>query len=198
MSERPRVTSPFGGPVSAALETDLREFVRSHVVVVWLDLDCHYSDFVQRLIAARAAERLTYQVLTWRGSFLELMLELEDRAGGCDPEPLVVHLPGCNEESVHLTPLYELYAAGKRYRKALARIVTEAAEGRVRPELIADFKAQPDLSLARADQWLAARLDEHRQGLAGLDGLDTTEVLDDLLGAAQAILKQADALRALL
>ncbi len=187
MSERPRVTSPFGGPVSAALETDLRDFVRRHRVVVWLDLDCHYSDFVQRLIAARAAERLGYQVLTWRGSFLELMLELEDRAGGCDPELLVVHLPGCNEESVHLTPLYELYAAGKRYRKALATMVTEAAAGRVRPELIVDFKAQPDLSLARADQWLAARLDDHRQGLAGLEALGPTAVLDDLLGADQVV-----------
>jgi hypothetical protein len=34
--------APFGGPVSEALEADLRSWVRKHGLVIWLDLDGHY------------------------------------------------------------------------------------------------------------------------------------------------------------
>ena len=143
------------GPVSAALEADLRTWVRRHGVVVWLDGPGHFADFVARLEAARAAGDLPYDVKAFHGSHLETLLDLEGLADGADRTPLVLHLPGFNETSVAATPLYELYSAGVRYRKRLDTLVTDAASGHVRPEQIAEFVATPDLTLALADQWLA-------------------------------------------
>lgn len=36
------------GPVSQVLEAELRAVIRKHGVLVWLDLDDHYSGFVDR------------------------------------------------------------------------------------------------------------------------------------------------------
>jgi len=113
------------GPVSTALEADLRTWARRHGIVVWLDVDGHYSSFVDRLTELV----VPYQVRAFRGSHLELMLALELLAGGVEKTPLVIHLPGFTEETVRTTPQFELYVAGVRYRKALDTLVTEAASG---------------------------------------------------------------------
>lgn len=162
------MTEPLG-PVSAVLEEDLRGQVRRHGIAVWLDVDNHYSRFVDRLREMRSGGRLPYDVLAWRGSHLELMLALEPLAGSAEKPFLVIHLPGFNEETVAATPHYELYKAGIRYRKAFETLVTEAAAGRVRPEEIEAFRQQDGLTLDAADAWLAAHL-EGRGGLfaAGL------------------------------
>lgn len=172
----------LGGPVSAALEADLRSWVRRQGVVVWLDQGGHYTGFVDRLKAAREAGALPYDVRAFRGSHLALMMALEGIAGGTEKVPLVIHLPGFNEETVRNTPLFELYAAGVRYRKALDTLVTEAAAGRVRPDQIDSFRAQPDMTLAGADAWLGALLDNAEGGLAAqLRAMNPTAVFDDLL-----------------
>jgi hypothetical protein len=165
------------------LEAELRERVARHGLVIWLDADNHYSDFVDRLIELRAAGDLKYEVRAFRGSHLQLMLDLEGLAGGLDKSRLVIHLPGFNEEAVRKTPLFELYSAGVRYRKALDTLVTEAAAGDVHPEQIASFCQQEGLTLALADQWLNAHLTEGGEGLAGhLRNLTLTALIDDLLG----------------
>ncbi len=171
------------GPVSAVLEEDLRTWVRRHGVVLWLDLDGHYTRFVDALRERREAGELPYAVHAYRGSHLELMLGLERLAGGIDKTPVVVHLPGFNEDSVKETPLFELYAAGVRYRKKLETLVTEAAAGRVKPEQIAAFQEQGDLSVEGADTWLTALLDDDGEGglAAQLRAMQPTAVLDDLL-----------------
>ena len=150
----------LGGPVSTALESDLRTWVQRHGIVVWLDLDNHYAAFVDRLAAARKAGALPYEVRAFRGSHLDLMMALEGVTGGVEKAHLVIHLPGFTENTVHRTPLYELYAPGARYRKALDTLITEAAAGRVRPDQIDAFKTQPGLSLAAADTWLASLLNQ--------------------------------------
>lgn len=154
------MTPPAALPVSTALEADLRATVRKHGVVVWLDADGHYAGFVDRLMAARASqpEAVPFAVLAYRGSFLELMLRAEGLAEGVERTALVVHLPRFTEDRVKASPMLELYAAGVRYRKGLDTLVTEAAAGRVPPETIRAFLAEPDLSLERADAWLAALL----------------------------------------
>ena len=174
---------PSNRPVSAALESDLRGWVRRHGIVAWLDADGAYTAFVDRLAALRSSGALPYEVRAYRGSHLALMLSLEGLAGGADGAQLVVHLPGFNEENVRETPLYELYAAGVRYRKALDTLVTDAAAGRVLPDQIAAFKEQPGLSLEGADGWLSALLEDREGGLrAQLRAMKPTAVLDDLLG----------------
>jgi len=175
-------TLNIGGPVSAALEADLRGWARRTGVVLWLDLHDDYSGFVDRLMTAREGGALPYEVRAFRGSHLELMLELQSLADGVDKPPLVVHLPGFNEESVKSTPLYELYAAGTRYRKKLDTLVTDAAAGRVRREQIDAFQTQEGLSLDGADAWLAALLEGSDGDLANqLRGMSLPSVVDDLL-----------------
>ncbi|MFE9690852.1 BREX-6 system phosphatase PglZ [Micromonospora sp. NPDC005806] len=172
----------LGGPVSASLEADLRSWVRRQGVVVWLDHAGHYGGFVDRLRALRASGALPYEVHAFRGSHLSLMMALDGVAAGTEKVPLVIHLPGFTEETVRSTPLYELYAAGVRYRKALDTLITEAAAGRVRPDQIASFKAQPDMTLAGADAWLSALLDDAEGGIAAqLRTMRPTAVFDDLL-----------------
>lgn len=172
----------FGGPVSATLEADVRSCVRAQGLVVWLDQGGHYTGFVDRLKAARDAGELPYEVRAFRGSHLALIMALDGLAAGTEKVPLVIHLPGYTEETVRATPLFELYAAGVRYRKALDTLVTEAAAGRVRPDQIAAFKAQPDMTLAGADAWLSALLDDAQGGIAAqLRGMKPTAVFDDLL-----------------
>jgi len=169
-------------PVSAALEADLRTSVRRQGVVVWLDQAGHYTPFVEQLIQARASNLIPYEVRAFRGSHLALMMALEGIAGGTEKTQIVIHLPGFNEETVRTTPLLELYSAGVRYRKALETLVTDAAAGRVRPEQIAAFKTQPDLSLAGADAWLSALLGNTEGGLAAqLVAMTPQAVFDDLL-----------------
>jgi hypothetical protein len=175
-------TAGLGGPVSASLEADLRSWVRRQGVVVWLDQAGHYGGFVDRLQALCDAGALPYEVHAFRGSHLALMMALDGVAAGTEKVPLVIHLPGFTEETVRQTPLFELYAAGVRYRKALDTLVTEAAAGRVRPDQIAFFKAQPDMTLAGADAWLSALLDDAEGGItAQLRAMGPTAVFDDLL-----------------
>lgn len=177
---------PFGGPVSAALEADLRAWVRRHGIALWLDQAGAYTAFVERLMAAREAAALPYEVRAFRGSHLALMLEMDGVAAGTEKIALVVHLPGFNEETVRDTPVLELYEAGTRYRKALDTLVTEAAGGRVRPDEIAAFLAQPGLTLDAADAWLAGALKAREggdgSGLASyLRVMQPTAVIDDLI-----------------
>jgi len=180
-------TRELGGPVSATLEADLRSWVRRHGVVVWLDQGAHYTAFVDRLVGLREAGALPYQVHAFRGSYLALMMALDGVAAGAEKVPLVLHLPGFTEETVRGTPAFELYAAGVRYRKALDTLVTEAAAGRVRPDRIASFRAEGEVSLAGADRWLDALLDEAASAAGGglraqLRAMKPTAVFDDLLG----------------
>lgn len=178
----------FGGPVSEFLEADVRGAIRRNRIVFWLDVDDHYSSFVDRLMAARAAGALPYPVYAFRGSYLELMLALQGVAGGVEKTPLLIHLPGFTEEIVKQTPLYELRSAGRRYLKALSTLVGEAAAGRVPPDAIAEVQARADLTLEAADDWLHALLAD-RSGRATSDNgfaaqlraLSPTTVLDDLL-----------------
>lgn len=170
------------GPVSSALEADLRGWIQKHGVVVWLDLDGHYDDFVDALAARRADKDLPYDVFAYRGSHLALMLALEGVAGGAHRPPMVIHLPGFTEDRVRETPLLELYLAGARYRKALPTLVEEAAGNRVPVEQVRAFVSEGALTLAGADAWLEAQLTSGRDGIEKqLQAMAPTALLDDLL-----------------
>ena len=187
-------TNDFGGPVSKALEADLRAWVRKHGIAPWLDADGHYRKFVERLIVSNAERELPYEVRAFRGSYLDLMMELEGVANGTEKTPLVVHLPGLNQESVRETPLLELYAAGTRYRKGLATLVSEAAGGRVSPEQISEFQSTAELSLEAADVWLSAALASGESGFgAQLRLMTPSAILDDLLAGGSIAAEMARA-----
>ncbi|ACY13798.1 BREX-6 system phosphatase PglZ [Haliangium ochraceum] len=174
------------GPVSAALERDLRQFVRRHGLSVWLDPAGHYTELVDHLAQLPSAPEpghLDYEVRAFRGSYLALMHELANLTSGVHPPRLLVHLPGLNDRSIRTTPLYELYKAGKCYSKSLDTAVSEAAAQRVAPGDLAALCARADLSLAAADAWLSERVSGGVGGglRATLENISASALIGDLL-----------------
>lgn len=171
------------GPVSATLEADLRGSILKKRIVLWLDLDKHYSGFVDRLIRMKDEGAIPYEVRAFRGSHLELLLALEPLENGVEMTPLVIHLPGFNEETIRETPLLELYFPGTRYRKGLETLLNDAAGTRARPEQIKAFRDRGPFTLEEADAWLASLLADRDGGLGSyLRALTLPAVIDDLLG----------------
>jgi hypothetical protein len=170
------------GPVSAALAADLQDLTRQHGFVVWPDRPGAFTDFVDRLVRRRDTGELPFDLVAYRGSFLELMLELEPRVGGLAKRPLLIHLPGFDEAAARDTPLLELLCDGYCFRKLLADVVADAAVEKVPPGPIAELVARDDLTLDEADAWLALRLAGQQAGELGrLHALRLPDVVDDLL-----------------
>jgi hypothetical protein len=181
------------GIVSETLERDLSLALRRDGIVVWLDRDGHYTAFVDGLQARHGQGEFPAPVAAFRGSYIDLILQLEPYGDGFDPTQLLIHMPGHNEESVRETPLLELYRAGARYRKALTSLVREAGTGRVDPDALETFVARGDLSLDLAETWLHEQTAKPASGLAGyLDQLNPEWLVDELLSDTKAAPFNAD------
>src|SRR5690349_4816968 len=180
------------GPVSAALEADLREQARQHGILVWLDKEGAYTAFADRLRDRGVTEAFPIPVRCLRGSYLELMLGLEGQEDGVAMTPLVVHVPGHTEDTIAETPLFELYRAGRRYRRALPTVIREAAIGRAAPAVIDRFLERSDVSVEHADTWLAG-LENDAQNDDGPDlGALGPEALFDALASGGHLALQLD------
>ncbi len=154
----------MSGPVSTLLEQELADEIRRQGIVVWLDKDAHYTAFVRGLEAKQASGETPFPVVGFRGSFLELLFKLEPYGSGLDKHPLLVHMPGFNEESIRKTPLLELYAPGFRFRKALDTLIREAATARMAPAEVDAFLAGKP-TLEAADAWLVSAASQSTFGL---------------------------------
>lgn len=172
-------------PVSAKLCDFLEAGIARRQIVVWLDPDGHYTGFVDAL---RDAGGWVAPVLAQRGSYLELMVELEHHAGSVDESPVLIHLPG--KIDVKQTPMLEIYKAGKKFDKPLDTLVREAAVGKVGPDDVEAFlrehapkQREPStLSLAEADRWMAAKVSSVSGELtAKLQGMSLTALATALL-----------------
>ncbi len=169
------MSSPLG-PISAALEAELRQRVQQNGIVVWLDRDGLYNQLVDELQAQRAKGNLPYAVHGFRGSHLNLMLELDSVAAGSDQPRLLIHLPGFTEDTVKETPVLGLYRSGTRYRKALDTLIREVAAGQVPTERIDEFVSSEPETLAMADAWLKAQLQADGGGF--YEQIRSTPVVD--------------------
>ena len=142
------------GPASALLEQELTERIRRQGIVVWLDRDKSFTTFVDRLAERHAAGTFAHPVVGFRGSFLEMLFALEARGSGYDRNPLLIHMPGFNEDGIRGTPVLELYSVGgTRFQKALDTLIRQAATGRVAPAEVDRFLAEKP-TLEQADAWL--------------------------------------------
>ncbi len=159
---------------------------------MWLDKEGAYTAFADELAGRAEAGQFSVPVRRLRGSYLELMLGLEDLEDGVGMTPLIVHVPGHTEESIAETPLFELYRAGRRYRRALPTLIREAALGRATPEAIEALVAGEGLTVERADVWLAAREAEARHGDEPDLGTLGPEALFDALMPAGTLASQID------
>jgi hypothetical protein len=168
------------GAASLALQQEVQNELRRQGIVVWLDRDKVYSKFVDRLSALHVSREFPYPVVGFRGSFLELLLGLEPYGSGLDRQPLLIHMPGFNEESIKSTPVLELYEAGARFRKRLETLTRETASGRVAPAEVEKFLAkQPTLD--EVDSWLSTAVAQSSFGLsAALDQLGPMMLVEAL------------------
>ena len=174
------------GPVSQHAADLARQAVNSKGIVFWLDGDEQYTGLAEALATAHQAGSFPIPVLTFRGSFLELMLGLRAHGHGRHPSSVLVHLPGFNEARVHKTPALELYRAGIRFRPALETVIREAAVGHVAPSALDAFIDKGNLDLVTADAWLeqAAAVASGELG-AWLEPHEPTTVLQVLLDARE-------------
>lgn len=133
------------GAVSKALEQEVLGELRRQGIVLWLDKDESYTVFVDQLAARHGSGEFPFPVLGFRGSFLELLFQLEPYGNALDKQPLLLHMPGFNEASIRQTPVLELYEPGFRFRKALDTLIREPAIARadLSPSISASTFASP-------------------------------------------------------
>lgn len=169
--------------VAETLERQVTSKLRESGLVVWLDKDGLYTQFVDELAERRQQGNFYAPVLGYRGSYLELLLALEKCAEGLDPEPLLLHLPGHTDVTVRATPLLEAYKAGTRFERALPTLVRDAATGLVAAAELERFLGTGSPTLAQAEEWLQNHMKVERTGLAAvLHHRKPEGVLEDLLG----------------
>jgi len=102
------------GSISASLEAELRKQARQYGILVWLDKEGTYTAFADALAARAEAKAFPVPVRRLRGSYLELMLGLEDLEDGVGMTPLIVHVPGHTEESIAETPASSIMGSSRR------------------------------------------------------------------------------------
>jgi hypothetical protein len=171
------------GPITTLLEAELKRELRQRHLVIWLDKDGHYSRYVDHLVERHAKGDFLAPVVPFRGSYLEMLLALEDYGNGQTPDLLLIHMPGHTEDSIRKTPILELYRAGYRYRRALETLIREAATGQVSPEEINHYLGQGVPDLVGAEAWLTAALTRPQDDLSAyLDSLSLEWIVDSLLG----------------
>jgi hypothetical protein len=179
------------GPASVLLEQELSQEIRRQGIVVWLDRDKSFTTFVDRLAERHAAGIFPHPVVGFRGSFLEMLFALESRGSGYDRNPLLIHMPGFNEEGMRTTPVLELYSAGTRFRKALDTLIRQAATGRVAPAEVDHFLADKP-TLEQADAWLDQASAAPSMGLlALLEASGPTLVIEALSRPDSTVAKRA-------
>lgn len=171
------------GPITSALEAELREKIQKAHLVVWLDAAGHYTAFADDLLRRHREGDFPYPVVAFRGSFLEAMIALEPHGSSVERPHLLVHVPGYNSRSIRKTPLLDIYKTGTGFEKALDTLIREVVTGVVPPEEIERFLASPERSLAGAEQWLAEQTAGGGEGFARtLEAIDISHLVAQLVG----------------
>ncbi|ESA32469.1 hypothetical protein N836_26035 [Leptolyngbya sp. Heron Island J] len=176
------------GPITTTLEADVSRELRQQHLVIWLDKDSHYTDYVDELAQRYSQGDFFAPVIPFRGSYLEMMLALENHGNKETPDLLLIHMPGHTTKSVRRTPILEMYRAGTRYQKALDTLVRNAATGKVNPDDIDGYLSHGISSLEEAEQWLTTALSKPQDDLSHyLENLSLDWILDSLVGTDKTL-----------
>jgi hypothetical protein len=166
------------GVVKSYLTELLKKDLKAKGLCVWLDSQSEYSEYVEESLVC---DSFPYPVLMFKGSFLELMMQLAPHFAAKDNQPCLIHMPGFNQRSIKETPLLEAYKAGKELQFNLKTTVRHAAAGKLAPDQLNYLLDDPDFNLELADE----RLTEEDQTPDGLKRLisrhASTEIAIDLL-----------------
>ncbi|MGK5091072.1 BREX-6 system phosphatase PglZ [Deltaproteobacteria bacterium TL4] len=169
------------GAVKDYLTKQLKEDLKVKGLCVWLDAQEDYTTYVRELQEKYQAQEFEYPVLTFKGSFLELMLELSPWFSSRQNQPCLIHLPLLNQQTILKTPLLEAYKAGKELQYNLKTLIRNACAGKLTPTQLQHLLENSNLSLELAD----TRLTEEDQTPDGLKKLiakhSAIEIAIDLL-----------------
>jgi hypothetical protein len=154
------------GAVKEYLKEQLKDDLKAKGLCVWLDSKSEYTNFVNEELENKD---FPYPLLTFKGSFLELMMELAPYFKEKDPKPCLIHMPSFNNSSIKETPLLEAYKAGKELQYNLKTLVRNASAGKLANEQLNFLLEDENFSLELADN----RLTEEDQTPEGLKRLIT-------------------------
>lgn len=140
------------GPVSNTLIGLLRERMASgHRIYTWLDPDSTYKDFIQKFVQS---EHKKCHVIAFDGSYLEMMVQIDQLLGGVTPPPSIIYLPNHNRKRAEDSPMLEMLLAGKEMTIEFSSLLRESATGFTTIDDVETFLTHQPYSLEDADQWL--------------------------------------------
>ncbi len=155
---------PFGA-VSNTLIAQLSErFSSGHQIYTWLDPDGTYQDFVRELRDNQQSQRNArskYLIIPFEGSYLEMMLEIDQKLSGVYPPLTLIYLPFHTKEETEASPLLEMLLAGTEFSVPFDELIHSAATGRTSLSETNDFLGKQNISLVDADQWLKEQMQEN-------------------------------------
>jgi len=171
------------------LTKQIREDLKTKGLCIWTDVNEDYSQYISELQNYHREGRFDIPVLSFSGSFLELMLELDDYFSSKQNKPLLVYVPGINQQEIRQTPLLEACKAGTELQKNLKTLVRHAAAGKLAPEQLEFLLNDKQLTLEKADDRLTSE-DQTPVGLKSLIAVHSAiEIATDLLVSGKLINK---------
>ena len=155
---------PFGA-VSNTLIAQLSErFCSGHQIYTWLDPDGTYQDFVRELRQDQQSQknaRSKYLIIPFEGSYLEMMLEIDQKLSGVYPPLTLIYLPFHTKEKTEASPLLEMLLAGTEFFVPFDELIRSAAAGRTSLNKTENFLEKKNTSLLDANQWLKEEMQEN-------------------------------------
>jgi hypothetical protein len=164
------------GILKSYLTNKVIDDLKSKGLCVWLDVNEDYSQYIAELKEQHNKGRFEFPILSFSGSFLEIMLELDEYFSSKQNKPLLIHVPNFNQQSLRRTPLLEAYKAGKEIQINLKALIRNAAAGKLAPEQLEFLLNDDQLTLEKADK----RLTTEDQTPAGLKSLIATHSADEI------------------
>ena len=175
------------GVVKEYLTRQIRQDLKAKGLCVWLDAQNEYTDFVLEIQEQHRLNKFEYPVLSFKGSFLELMIQLTPYFSSKDNQPCLVHVPGLNQTTIRKTPLLEAYKAGREIQYNLKNLVRNACAGKLASAQINHLLDEEDFSLELAD----IRVSEEDQTHPGLKPIiskySSTDIAIDLMSSESKV-----------
>lgn len=141
------------GIVAEHIKKRLEKEIREKGLLIWLDKEDDYTPLVDELISEKGTGSFPYDIIAFRGSFLQLMIDSRELLSGKDIPKCVIHMPGFNEKEIKETPILEAYKAGQRWRASLDTMIREASQGKLTEEQVNFLLSRQSLTLSDAEEF---------------------------------------------
>ncbi|MCP4691645.1 MAG: PglZ domain-containing protein, partial [Desulfobacterales bacterium] len=178
------------GAVKEYLIGMIRRDLKAKGLCVWLDARGEYAEFVPGLKARGKRGEFEHPVLTFDGSFLEMMIALGPCFSSKDNQPCLVYAPGLTQAAIRGTPLLEAYKAGKELQYNLKNLVRSACAGKLAPAQLQHLLEEENFSLELADKRVTEEDRTHPGLKPVISRYSVTDIAIDLITARGRISRE--------